>query len=192
MYNPKSGKMSLKALKYPEVWLPSKEEKTLDDDDESFDKANTSVSAKKSTAAYCNRIFHDETLQTYSRRLTFSPKGEFLIVPGGILPPTPEKDKLAAKNTKTAAPSISSPSTSKGSKSKRSTLDKKKPDSNNHAVIIFCRNSFTNPCAIIPTGTSFSVAVRFSPIYYKTNRELIVYGKLRVTIIGESRIIIKT
>lgn len=32
-------------------------------------------------------LFHDDTIQTFFRRLTFSPDGELLIVPSGVIEP---------------------------------------------------------------------------------------------------------
>ena len=34
-----------------------------------------------------NRLFHDDTLKTYFRRLCFSPDGLLLIVPSGVIEP---------------------------------------------------------------------------------------------------------
>lgn len=32
-----------------------------------------------------NRIFHDDTMRSFFRRLTFSPDGELLIIPAGCV-----------------------------------------------------------------------------------------------------------
>ena len=32
-------------------------------------------------------LFHDDTIQTFFRRLTFSPDGELIIVPSGVIEP---------------------------------------------------------------------------------------------------------
>ncbi|KAL1131538.1 hypothetical protein AAG570_011155, partial [Ranatra chinensis] len=44
------------------------------------------------------RLFHDDTLKTFYRRLTFTPDGELLIVPAGVLEP-PSSAPSSAKPT---------------------------------------------------------------------------------------------
>ena len=52
---------------------------------------NVSKMAPRHTSADGNnrtkamRIFHDDTLQTFFRRLTFTPDGQLLIVPSGVI-----------------------------------------------------------------------------------------------------------
>lgn len=125
---------------------------------------------KKPVMTTLNRLFHDDSLKTFCRRLSFSPRGEFLIVPGGLLPPIEKKkeeSKVATSPTKEED----------DDNSKDKTLKKLDPDQNN-AVVIFCRNSFTNPCSIIPTGASYSIAARFSPVYYQRERDEHEYGEI--------------
>jgi chromatin assembly factor 1 subunit B len=40
------------------------------------------------------RLFHDDTLKTFYRRLTFSPDGQLLIAPSGVIQPPDPQDKL--------------------------------------------------------------------------------------------------
>ncbi|CAL8079943.1 unnamed protein product [Orchesella dallaii] len=114
-----------------------------------------------------NRLFHDDTLKTFCRRLSCSPRGELLMVPGGLLPPV-EKIKEESQSRH------SSPVEDEDSKDK--IIKRYDPEQNN-AVIIFCRNSWTNPCAIIPTGLSYSIAARFSSVYYNREREPYEYDE---------------
>ncbi|XP_065336730.1 chromatin assembly factor 1 subunit B [Cloeon dipterum] len=44
------------------------------------------------------KLFHDDTLATFHRRLTFSPDGELLVVPAGILCPREQRKKRHMPN----------------------------------------------------------------------------------------------
>jgi len=90
------------------------------------------------------------------------------VVPGGILPPSKrdEAEKSPTKNPDSVARN-----------SKKINNAKEKPVSDRNAVILFCRSSFKNPCSVIPTGISYSIAARFCPLYFQRHRELIPYGK---------------
>lgn len=47
-----------------------------------------------------SKLFYDYTLQSFTRRLSFSPAGEFLLVPSGVLEfPRPEKSKPTPEAT---------------------------------------------------------------------------------------------
>lgn len=133
-----------------------------------LDNAEDAPPTKKKAPKYVNRLFHDEFLPTFCRRLSFSPRGELLLVPGGLLPPGHSPDALnLVENMDTV---------DKGTKDKKSSKTKTSY-SNNNATIVFCRHSWINPCAVIPTLDSYSIATRFCPIYFKRNRQPYTYGK---------------
>jgi chromatin assembly factor 1 subunit B len=120
------------------------------------------VEKPKVKAAPTDRIFHDEFLPTFCRRLSFSPKGELLLVPGGLLP------KAAAAGGPV--------STVENSSSTRKSTSSSASNSTN-AVVVFCRHSWTNPCALIPTLGSYSIATKFCPVYFTKRREPYEYGQ---------------
>lgn len=118
-----------------------------------------------------NRIFHDDSLKTFCRRLSCSPRGELMIVPGGLLPPVPiDKSKDDASRQSTPAGDEDEESKEKEKASKRFDSEQ------NNAAIIFCRNSWSYPCAVIPTGVSYSIAAKFNPVYFQRDREPYEYG----------------
>lgn len=60
------------------------------------DSASLSVPAagKGDSDQLTTKLFYDYTMQSFARRLFFSPNGEFLLVPSGVIEfPKPEKDK---------------------------------------------------------------------------------------------------
>lgn len=120
-----------------------------------------------------NRLFHDDSLKTFCRRLCYSPRGELLVVPGGLLPPTEKIKREPAKPATTVDGEV------QDENSKDSEKVSKKSDTveqTNNAAIVFCRNSWTNPCAVIPTGVSYSIAARFNPVYFGRERKSFEYG----------------
>lgn len=141
------------------------EKENLPKNEATAGKDDVVVGKKKTPANYVNRLFQDESLPTFCRRLSFSPKGELLMVPGGMLPPS----QNAADNEDLEKKVKEKKSRKKGGI--------EKPVANNNAVVLFCRNSWTTPCALIPTGTSYSIASRFCPVYFETIRKPYAYGK---------------
>ena len=128
--------------------------------------------AKKQGPPQGNHIFQGDDLATFCRRLCFSPGGEFLMVPAGAVPL--EKKVMPCSNNEGDDDSCSS---SDPSKKKIKLKPTDKPVASNNAVILFCRNDFSVPCAIIPTDTSYSVACRFNPLYFKRDGNSFEYGK---------------
>jgi len=176
----KTKKLCHKALKYGEPWIDPSNSATVENREEkensqngktsgqqanvqnsptglqesntkvaSVDKKNQPPPAKRSKAAATDRLFHDEFLSTFCRRLSFSPNGELLLVPAGLLP---------------NAKSSNGPGGSGSSACKKS-----------NAVVVFCRHSWTTPCALIPTVDSYSIATKWCPVYFNRNRELHSY-----------------
>ncbi|XP_065202703.1 chromatin assembly factor 1 subunit B [Planococcus citri] len=97
----------------------------------------------KEEPPHATKIFHDDTLKTFYRRLSFSPDGSLLIVPSGIL------------ETQTVPQSSSN--SENASKPKNATY-------------IFSRNSFNEPVMYYPSGDQFSVAVRCCPILFQSSK----------------------
>ena len=51
--------------------------------------SKTVLPGSKDISNFSTRIFHDDTLKTYFRRLCFSPDGLLLITPSGVIEPPP-------------------------------------------------------------------------------------------------------
>jgi len=138
-------------------------------------QSGTEIPNKKPVAPQgpLNRMFQDESLKTFCRRLSFSPRGELLAVPAAVLPQNPQKNDTSEADDTTAkeeSPIKKDPDVK--------PVEPPNKDPTNHAVAFFCRNSFTNPCALIATGSSYSVACRFCPVYFNRKRDPFAYGKL--------------
>ncbi|CAH0386297.1 unnamed protein product [Bemisia tabaci] len=56
-------------------------------------KSKLSVPENHPMEGNVQRLFHDDTLKSFFRRLTFSPDGELLIAPAGILEPAQQGEK---------------------------------------------------------------------------------------------------
>lgn len=89
------------------------------------------------------RIFHDDTLKTYFRRLCFSPDGFLLLVPSGV---------------------IELPSSSLQNGSSETSL---KPT---NGTFVFLRDNFTEPIMYLPSGDQYSVTVRCCPVLFKKRK----------------------
>lgn len=85
-----------------------------------------------------NRLFHDDTLKSFFRRLSFSPDGQILVTSSGIMETIDEQSKN--KNT-------------------------------TNVSYVFARKSFTKPVLCVPTLDQYSVAVQFSPVFYKLKED---------------------
>eukprot|EP00842_Homolaphlyctis_polyrhiza_P005022 jgi/Hompol1/5520/HPOL_004504-RA len=104
---------------------------------------------KQTQTAKNIRLYHDETLMSFFRRLAFSPDGAILATPAGLT-----KD---ATETTASAPSTAISAPQHDATAKRS-----------NAVYIYTRNSLNTTAAIQLTGHKTpSVAVRFNPNRYK-------------------------
>lgn len=56
--------------------------------------STTNGNGKVDTERFTTKLFYDYTMQSFARRLFFSPNGEFLLVPSGVIEfPKPEKEK---------------------------------------------------------------------------------------------------
>ncbi|CAG7822732.1 unnamed protein product [Allacma fusca] len=160
-----NGKLKMRVNKYQD-WV----EKTQDQEDGILSDLNETVAddveeTKKPVCPLGSHIFLGDDVATFCRRLCFSPRGEFLIVPTGSMP----------AEKKTFVPDqCDSPGDPAKKKIKLKSTDK--PLEDNNAVILFCRNDLSVPCAIIPTGTSYSVACRFNPVYFQRGGNSFTYS----------------
>ena len=85
------------------------------------------------------KLFHDDTLKTFCRRLSFSPDGLILFTPCGLL----ELNEGSGENeTKTTEKKI-------------------------NATFAFTRNQFSRPAAYYPSADRYSIAVRCCPILFE-------------------------
>jgi len=87
------------------------------------------------------RLFHDDTFQSFYRRLDYSPDGELLAIPpSGVL------EQAAEYGSGNSGSSSGDGKTS-------------------HCTHIFSRTNYAKPAVSLP-GKDFSICVRFSPIKY--------------------------
>eukprot|EP01135_Chromosphaera_perkinsii_P004173 Nk52_evm80s270 gene=Nk52_evmTU80s270 len=105
------------------------------------ERETISVDESESGSRVKHKLYLDETLQTFFRRLKFTPDGSLLISPSGFMK-TPEKE--------------TNPSDTK--KKMKSTIN---------CTFVFSRNNFDKPAVYLPSTRRASVAVRCSPIFYK-------------------------
>ena len=86
------------------------------------------------------KLYHDDTLKTFCRRLSFSPDGLILLTPCGNLElsePTEDGDVEVKKEKKV------------------------------NTTYAFSRNQFSKPVAYYPSADRYSIAVRFCPILFQ-------------------------
>merc|ERR1712071_13444 len=83
------------------------------------------------------KLFHDDTLKTFCRRLTFSPDGLILLTPCGLLEFC-DADENEAKSGKKI-----------------------------NATFAFSRNQLSKPAAYYPSADRYSVAVRCCPVIFQ-------------------------
>jgi hypothetical protein len=169
LFDLKTKKIAHKALKFPEDWVtPEAIDSSEKENVQSTGAREGETVPKKKTTTIVNRLFQDEFLPTFCRRLCFSPRGELLLVPGGLLPP----GSNASDSFKVVDQDVTE-------QQENASIDKKpKMKTSNNAVIMFCRHSWTNPCAVIPTLDSYAIGTRFCPVYFKKDRRPYVYGNL--------------
>ena len=98
------------------------------------------------------KLFHDDTLKTFCRRLSFSPDGLVLFTPCGLLElnePSPSE----AENTE-SVPVL------------------KKENKKMNATYAFTRNQhFAKPVVYYPSADRYSVAVRCCPVLFELRSE---------------------
>lgn len=125
-------------------------------------------------------MYHSETLQSFFRRLTFSPDGSLLLTPLGVYrydhkgcdkkssdPNSPEKNGSA-----TNGPSNSDKTNENSNNEDNDNDDGKETNS----VFVFIRTCLNKPVLHIPGFKKAAIAVSFSPIFYKNpDREKSVF-----------------
>ena len=104
-------------------------------------QATLSLSASGEDRPY--KLFHDDTLKTFCRRLTFTPDGLILLTPCGNL-------ELHE-------------STTNDSTEPNETKKEKKIN----ATFAFTRNQFSRPAAYYPSADRYSIAVRCCPLLFQ-------------------------
>lgn len=105
-------------------------------------------------------MYHSETLQSFFRRLCFSPDGSFLLTPAGI-----ENDKSDEPAKKEEGNEIDA-SELESSSSEKSKQDK--ADSN--TVYIYLRSSLSQSPILKVSGLNKpAIAISFNPIIYQSN-----------------------
>ncbi|KAH3678298.1 hypothetical protein WICPIJ_008848, partial [Wickerhamomyces pijperi] len=96
-------------------------------------------------------LYHTENLESFFRRLSFSPDGLFLFTPSGVYKPN------STSNNSSAAVSITEETSSQTS-NKEETIN---------TVYIYSRHGLNKPpVAQIPNLKKPAIAISFSPIYY--------------------------
>lgn len=89
------------------------------------------------------KLFHDDTLKTFCRRLNFSPDGLILFAPCGLL----ELNEVSSTTDEN---------------------DSTKKEKRIHATYAFIReNNFAKPVAYYPSVDRYSVAVRCCPVLFE-------------------------
>lgn len=98
------------------------------------------------------KLFHDDTLKTFCRRLSFSPDGLVLFTPCGLLELNEPSPPVAVdENKEPAAPVLS-----------------KKENKKMNATYAFTRNQhFAKPVVYYPSADRYSVAVRCCPVLFE-------------------------
>ena len=90
------------------------------------------------------KLFHDDTLKTFCRRLNFSPDGLILFAPCGLL-------ELNETTTDESDPI--------------------KKEKKINATFAFARNNhFAKPIAYYPSADRYSIAVRCCPVFFELRR----------------------
>lgn len=101
-------------------------------------------------------LYHTENLESFFRRLTFSPDGLFLFTPSGIYKPNPTNNNT----TPTSEDSFSS--THSSATTKEDIIN---------TVYIYSRQGLNKPpVAHIPNLKKPAIAISFSPIYYALSK----------------------
>ncbi|XP_031617836.1 chromatin assembly factor 1 subunit B [Contarinia nasturtii] len=118
------------------------------------------------------RLFHDDTLATFYRRLCYSPDGNLLIVPSGCTDIITSSNETAAQTEvkdeitdETAVNESKDEIAEKTDKlEKPEKLDK--PSKLQNTTYIFTRYS-KEPAVVIPSADHFTIAVRCCPVIFK-------------------------
>ncbi|XP_055322411.1 chromatin assembly factor 1 subunit B [Sitodiplosis mosellana] len=116
------------------------------------------------------RLFHDDTLPTFYRRLCYSPDGNLLVVPSGctdiITSSTENKEEAEKQNeNKEDASNGKDEAVEKPEKPEKPEKADKQNKLQN-VTYIFTRYS-KEPAVIIPSKKHFTLAVRFCPTIFK-------------------------
>ncbi|KAF9115949.1 hypothetical protein BGX27_005641 [Mortierella sp. AM989] len=120
--------------------------------DASTEKDDTSKPTKSSPKTF--RLYHDETLTSFFRRLSFTPDGSMLITPAGQYKVVAQKPaNLKEEDT-------------------QSTTQSPEQETRN-TVYVYARRDFSKgPVAHLPGQKKPSVAVRCSPVLYELRHQL--------------------
>ncbi|KAF9319884.1 hypothetical protein BG003_007876 [Podila horticola] len=129
----------------------SSTEKDKDKDKEKEDAAKTTNRSQPKSF----RLYHDETLTSFFRRLTFTPDGAMLLTPSGQYKAPAHKSTAAKEDD--AAPGQPIP------------LDL---ETRNTAYIYARRNFNKGPIAHIPGHKKPSVAIKCSPVLYELRKQV--------------------
>lgn len=110
-------------------------------------------------------FFCDDTVQTFCRRLEFSPDGQFLIAPTSRLvereKPQPEPESMndqQSENKHEQTPT------------KPTTATTSPPSKPMNVFLVFRRTSLNKPILYYPTGREVALSVRFSPVAYQLRK----------------------
>lgn len=109
-------------------------------------------------ASITQRLYAEENVTRFFRRLTFSPDGSLLLTPAGQI-----EDQIFKGSPMMAARSLSTDGVDGNPAANRpKTVDSGRP-----TVFIYSRaNLARNPIAHLPGHKTAAVAIRFSPIFY--------------------------
>ncbi|WWD20746.1 hypothetical protein CI109_105222 [Kwoniella shandongensis] len=119
-----------------------------------------------SASAIMQRLYGEEGVTRFFRRLTFSPDGSLLLTPAGQI-----EDQIFKGSPMLSARSLSQdglePSSAAGAGSSTSSLKPKNIDAGKPTVYIYSRANLARaPIAHLPGHKTASVAIRFSPVFY--------------------------
>lgn len=111
-------------------------------------------------------FFSDDTVQTFCRRLEFSPDGQFLVAPTSRLaefekppPKAPRIDANTSLEENQEADQKQDPSTE--------TRTNSTPSKPINVFLVFKRKAYNRPFLYYPVGREVALCVRFSPVVYK-------------------------
>ncbi len=133
-------------------------------------------------------FYHNETLPSFFRRLTFSPDGSLLFTPSGLFK-TSSTNSNSNSNLRSNSQSQSSPSiidlttntnTLNNDKEKEKEQER---DEISNTVFIYSRAGLNKPpIAHLPGLKKPSVAISFSPIFYKLRKTSVKTQNLKLGI----------
>jgi chromatin assembly factor 1 subunit B len=108
------------------------------------------------------RLYGDENVTNFFRRLTFSPDGGLLMTPAGWFEdPAVTPSKLDGSNGGTGREDVVP-------KKKEAEKEKEKEGDKTSCIYVYSRAAFAKPpVAVLPGHKKASVAVRFSPVLFE-------------------------